>query len=110
MRTFGVEEEFQFLDPETLRPANVGAAVFERLSREPDWAGVTHKEFLASQVEHASSVFTRLDDARAAGITQLVATVCGDNPRVVALLKRLGDSLSESWQGREREFLVGLGP
>lgn len=66
MRTFGVEEEFQFLDPETLRPANVGAAVFERLSQEPDWAGVTHKEFLASQVEHASSVFTTLDEARAA--------------------------------------------
>ncbi len=50
------------------------------------------------------------DDARAAGITQLVATVCGDNPRVVALLKRLGDSLNVSWHGREREFLVGLGP
>ena len=50
------------------------------------------------------------DDARAAGITQLVATVCGDNPRVVALLKRLGDSLNVSWQGREREFVVGLRP
>src|SRR5215218_4108600 len=75
MRTFGVEEEFQFLDPETLRPANVGAAVFERLSQDPDWGGVTHKEFLASQVEHASSVFTTLDDARAAllGFRQRVA-------------------------------------
>ena len=48
------------------------------------------------------------DDARAAGITQLVATVCGDNPRVVALLKRLGSSVNVSWQGREREFVVGL--
>ena len=47
-------------------------------------------------------------DARAAGITQLVATVCGDNPRVVALLKRLGGSLDVSWRGREREFVVGL--
>src|SRR4029434_10714654 len=28
-------------------------------------------------------------DARAAGITELVATVCGDNPREVALLKHL---------------------
>jgi ribosomal protein S18 acetylase RimI-like enzyme len=46
-------------------------------------------------------------DARAAGITQLVATVCGDNPRVVALLKRLG-SLDVSWRGRERELVVGL--
>lgn len=47
-------------------------------------------------------------DARAAGITQLVATVCGDNPRVVALLRRLGSSLDASWRGREREFVVGL--
>ena len=46
-------------------------------------------------------------DARAAGITQLMATVCGDNPRVVALLQRLG-SLDVSWRGRERELVVGL--
>jgi GNAT superfamily N-acetyltransferase len=47
-------------------------------------------------------------DARAAGITRLVATVCGDNPRIVALLGRLGNSLDVSWRGREREFVVGL--
>jgi ribosomal protein S18 acetylase RimI-like enzyme len=47
-------------------------------------------------------------DARASGITQLVATVCGDNPRVVALLRRLGNSLDVSWRGRERELVVGL--
>jgi len=46
-------------------------------------------------------------DARAAGITQLVATVCGDNPRVMALLKRLG-SLSLTWRGGERELVIGL--
>lgn len=46
-------------------------------------------------------------DARAAGITSLVATVCGDNPRVVALLARLG-SLAVTWSGREREFVVAL--
>src|SRR5580765_6979648 len=33
-------------------------------------------------------------DARAAGVTELVATVCGDNPRILALLERLG-SLSQ---------------
>lgn len=47
-------------------------------------------------------------DARAAGITELVATVCGDNPSVVALLKRLGSRLDVSWHGGEREFIVGL--
>jgi ribosomal protein S18 acetylase RimI-like enzyme len=46
-------------------------------------------------------------DARAAGITQLMATVCGDNPRVIALLQRLG-SLDVAWRGRERELVVGL--
>jgi ribosomal protein S18 acetylase RimI-like enzyme len=46
-------------------------------------------------------------DARAAGISQLVATVCGDNPRVMALLKRLG-SLSLTWRGGERELVIGL--
>jgi len=46
-------------------------------------------------------------DARAAGITELVATVCGDNPSVIALLKRLG-KLSLTWRGGERELVVGL--
>jgi len=46
-------------------------------------------------------------DARAAGITQLQATVCGDNPRVIALIQRLG-SLDVSWRGGERELVVGL--
>jgi len=46
-------------------------------------------------------------DARAAGITQLMATVCGDNPRILALLQRLG-SLQTRWRGRERELVVGL--
>ena len=46
-------------------------------------------------------------DARAAGITRLVATVCGDNPRIVALLQRLG-SLDVTWRGNERELVAGL--
>ncbi|MGH3135664.1 MAG: GNAT family N-acetyltransferase [Gaiellaceae bacterium] len=47
-------------------------------------------------------------DARAAGIRELVATVCGDNPPVVSLLKAVGESLQVNWRGREREFVVGL--
>ena len=47
-------------------------------------------------------------DARAAGIRELVATVCGDNARIVSLLKGLGPSAEMSWSGREREFIVGL--
>ena len=47
-------------------------------------------------------------DARAAGIRELVATVCGDNPPAVSLLKLVSESLHVSWRGREREFVVGL--
>jgi ribosomal protein S18 acetylase RimI-like enzyme len=47
-------------------------------------------------------------DARAAGITELVATVCGDNEAVVSLLRRVGGSLRVTWQGGEREFVLGL--
>lgn len=47
-------------------------------------------------------------DARAAGIRELVATVCGDNPPAVSLLKLVAESLHVSWRGREREFVVGL--
>lgn len=46
-------------------------------------------------------------DARAAGIVALSATVCGDNPRVLALIKRLG-SVRMTWLGAEREVVVGL--
>jgi GNAT superfamily N-acetyltransferase len=47
-------------------------------------------------------------DARAAGITELVATVCGDNDAVVSLLKRVARTLEVTWRGRERELVVGL--
>lgn len=64
MRTFGVEEEFQFLDPVTLRPADVARGLIERLSTMPEWRDVTHKEFLASQIEHASAVFSTVGEGR----------------------------------------------
>jgi ribosomal protein S18 acetylase RimI-like enzyme len=47
-------------------------------------------------------------DARAAGIRSLVATVCGENDAMVSVLKRIGRSLRVTWQGRERELVVGL--
>ena len=65
MRTFGIEEEFQFLHPSTLLPADAGAAVLRRLARTP-WAAVAHREFLASQIEHASVVLSTLDEGRSA--------------------------------------------
>jgi GNAT superfamily N-acetyltransferase len=47
-------------------------------------------------------------DARAAGITQLVATVCGDNVPVVSLLRRVARSLDVRWHGGERELVLSL--
>jgi carboxylate-amine ligase len=84
--TFGIEEEFQFLDPETLCPVDVGARVFETLSATVDWGPVTHREFLASQIEHASAVFEHLDDARTAltGFRRAVAVNAAELGVVVA--------------------------
>ena len=48
-------------------------------------------------------------DARAAGITTLTATMCGDNPGAVSLLSRLAETLHVRWRGGEREIVVGLG-
>jgi len=47
-------------------------------------------------------------DVRAAGIRELRATVCGDNPPAVSLLRGVAKSLQVNWRGREREFVVGL--
>jgi ribosomal protein S18 acetylase RimI-like enzyme len=49
-------------------------------------------------------------DARAAGIAELRATVCGDNPPAVSLLSRVAHSLHVTWRGGERELSAQLGP
>lgn len=48
-------------------------------------------------------------DARAAGITSFVATVCGDNPSVLSALRSLSSSLDVRWRRGEREIVVPLG-
>ncbi|HEX6955834.1 MAG TPA: YbdK family carboxylate-amine ligase, partial [Agromyces sp.] len=63
MTTFGIEEEFIFLSPETLLPADIAEDVYSRLAGNPQWGRLVHREFLASQVEHASDVFTDLGAA-----------------------------------------------
>jgi ribosomal protein S18 acetylase RimI-like enzyme len=88
-------------DPE---PAGIA-----RLVREGDSAEIAFAVADAHQSRGIGSVLASelAADARAAGITHLTATVCGDNPRVIALLKRLG-SLQMSWRGGERDLVVGL--
>jgi ribosomal protein S18 acetylase RimI-like enzyme len=48
-------------------------------------------------------------DARAAGVTELRATVTGDNPAAVSLLRRLARSLHLTREGAQRELVARLG-
>jgi RimJ/RimL family protein N-acetyltransferase len=81
-----------------------------RLVRDGSAAEVAFEVVDAHQGRGIGSTLARelAADARAAGIRELVATVCGDNPPVVSLLKAVGKSFQVSWRGREREFVVGL--
>ena len=47
-------------------------------------------------------------DARAAGIVELRATVCGDNAPAVSLISRFTHALQERWLGGERELVARL--
>jgi GNAT superfamily N-acetyltransferase len=88
------------------RPAGMA-----RLVRAGGEAEVAFEVADAYQGRGLGSILARelAADARAAGITRLVATVCGDNPPVVSILRRLAHSLHVTWHGREREFVVSLG-
>lgn len=88
-------------------PAPVGIA---RLVRDGSSAEIAFAVADDHQGRGAGSTLANelAADARAAGITQLTATICGDNPGMVALLRRLGSSLETRWLGREREFVVAL--
>ena len=81
-----------------------------RLARDGSAAEVAFEVADAYQGRGIGSILVRelAADARAAGIRELVATVCGDNPPGISLLKRVAQSLQVSWRGREREFVVRL--
>jgi ribosomal protein S18 acetylase RimI-like enzyme len=87
------------------RPAGIA-----RLVREGRSAEIAFEVADEHQGRGIVSVLARelAADARAAGITELVATVCGDNAAVVSLLRRVADSLQVTWQSGEREFVLGL--
>jgi ribosomal protein S18 acetylase RimI-like enzyme len=91
------------MDPE---PAGMA-----RLVRDGGTADVAFEVADAYQGRGIGTVLARelAADARAAGITRLVATVCGDNPPVVSLLRRIARPLHVTWHGQEREIVVGLG-
>lgn len=62
MTRFGVEEEFQLLDEDTLVPVPLGSAARSAL---PSGAGEVSKEFLTSQIEFSTSPSETLQDAAA---------------------------------------------
>lgn len=57
MLTFGIEEEFVFLDPATLSPAHVAPKIQRELVTAGYDTSVVHHEFFQSQIEFASPVF-----------------------------------------------------
>jgi ribosomal protein S18 acetylase RimI-like enzyme len=88
-------------------PEPVGIA---RLVRDGRSAEVAFEVADAYQGRGIGTILTRelAADARAAGITELQATVCGDNERAVSLLARVGRSLQVRWRGGERELVTQL--
>ena len=63
MQTFGLEEEFMLIDPGSLEPVPEAREILDSLRRSVGTDGT--KEFLASQVEHSSRVFSTLAEALA---------------------------------------------
>lgn len=61
METFGLEEEFMLIDPGSLEPVPEAREILDSLRASAGADGT--KEFLASQVEHSSRVFSTVTEA-----------------------------------------------
>ncbi len=90
-------------------PEPVGIARLVRDGRTAEVAFAVADDY---QGRGIATILTRelAADARAAGITELLATVCGDNPPAISLLARVAESLHVRWQGGERELVAQLDP
>jgi carboxylate-amine ligase len=63
MVTFGIEEEYCFLDPATLEPRDVSPAVYRALRVERVESKNVQREFLLSQIERPTPVCETADQA-----------------------------------------------
>ena len=88
----------------------VGVARFARAAADSNVAEIAITVVDAYQGRGIGSILARelAADARASGIKELVATVCGDNRPSVSLLKSIAKSLQVSRSGPERTFVIGL--
>ncbi|HSP53495.1 MAG TPA: YbdK family carboxylate-amine ligase [Cryobacterium sp.] len=65
MTTFGIEEEYFLVDSLTLRSVSLAETVLQGLSPDVSQPGCVTHEFLASQLERSTAVFTSLAEAEA---------------------------------------------
>lgn len=64
-RSFGVEEEYFFLHPDSLTPVRVGARIRDELVGVGRPSAFVAHEFLEAQIERSTPVFHTLDEATA---------------------------------------------
>ncbi|MHA7304192.1 carboxylate-amine ligase [Arthrobacter sp. TMN-49] len=85
MLTFGIEEEFVLLDRPSLTPVPLAADVQMALAERNFGSNVVHGEFLRSQVEFVSPVFTTFEEAAHALWSFRTALVdCAEDQGVLA--------------------------
>ena len=87
-------------------------AALAQLVRDGSAAEIAFAVADAYQGRGVGSVLARelAADARAAGVTALRATVTGDNPAAVSLVRRVARSLQVSWNGAQRDYVAQLEP
>ena len=87
-------------------------AALAQLVRDGSAAEIAFAVADAYQGRGVGSVLARelAADARAAGVTALRATVTGDNPAAVSLLRRVVRSLQVAWNGAQRDYVAQLEP
>jgi carboxylate-amine ligase len=64
MRRFGIEEEAMLVDSGTLKPVPIAASLLEQLHLVPGVGDYVSHEFLASQVEYSSPIYSTLGQAQ----------------------------------------------
>ena len=85
-------------------------AGISRLVREDDTAEIAFEVADEYQRRGIGSLLARelADDARAAGITHLHATIRGDNRGALTLIQRCSKLVEVAWAGGEREIVAAL--